>query len=165
MSIRHIKAVRRYYVVSTGYGEDDFITSGEMSPNGTIPTNTEWPAGAKITWSSKREHQQTHPALLSRSKTIASFSAKVRIDAESGIDVAATHAAKAQEARLVKFNGVTDTDQLPYIAAEIALQPEKTMLEIADEIWTEHTGVASSEATRTYNKRTWQWTWPAWWPF
>lgn len=153
MSIRRIKAVDRFYVVAMGFAAADFIDSGERDENGMIRSDTNWPAGYVIAWFESKDQQRNHPAFRAQREIDRVFSGRVFIDGESGLSIPKMHAAKAQEAREVKFNGLTDLAKLPFIAEELLLQPEKSIAEIADEIWAEHIIDAPPEAARTAAKR------------
>lgn len=153
MSVRKKKATDRYYIVSTGYTADDFVYAGEAQIDGTYREDTDWPSGFKLSWFPALELQKKHPAYAQYLEEERIKTGIQNIDNGTSVNITRSHAAKAMEARAVKFDGITDLAKLPYISAELSRQPSKSLNDIADEIWAEHIADADAEAARTEAKR------------
>lgn len=154
MSVLWTDAPKLFYIVlrDDSFDEGDFIMSGEAEA-GLYPFDTSWPDTVRVVWFDTEYEQQQHPALLRRTKKTAIRVARHTIDGQSGLNITRNHAAKAQEAAAVKFDLITDTARLPFLAAEQAKRPHMSIFEIADEIWAQHVQDAVVEADRVDSKR------------
>lgn len=153
MSIRRIPAKDRYYVVSTGFTIDDFVYAGSAQIDGTYREDTDWPSGYSVSWFPTITQQEKHPSYAAYLENERMNLGIQNIDSLTSVNITRAHAAKAQEAFKVKFESVTNLVEIPFIAAELARQPSKSLNDLADEIWTEHIAEADAEAARTEAKR------------
>ena len=95
-----------------------------------------------------------NPIAAAQTKVINTEAAKIKIDAEAGVNRATMHANKRIEAERVLFEGEADMNRLPIIAAIIERRNEPvTANEIANEIWVEVLACAEPEPNRTESKR------------
>ena len=64
------------------------------------------------------------------------------------------HAAKAREADMVVSQLIVDLNRLPYLAADLALRTDgETLVDIANEILSQHKKSAKNEALRVHERR------------
>jgi len=146
---RVIKAKLPWHVIATGFTQDDFITMGRgdaiLQPGCTED---------HVSWFETEQQALQHPAARDGVNAQTKVKTLQMIDAESELVRGDMHTIKKHEAELVKFDGVTDPERLPYITAEIAKRNDgSTALAVADEWWSKHLESADPEADRIDLKR------------